>query len=95
MPLSAMPMPAADMKVEEIDYVAVHQPFVYVAERAAENQRQCGAEQFLPAVAPEQPDDDQCGDDAQRGEHPPLPAAGGREETERGAAVVDQQQIEE
>ncbi|CAM2158642.1 hypothetical protein PT2222_40414 [Paraburkholderia tropica] len=89
------PVRAAQMEVQEVDHVAVHQAVEHVAERAAQNERKRRAEHALARVTLEQIADHQRGHDAQRRERPALPAAGRREEAERRALVVDQHEVEE
>src|ERR1700726_2733198 len=52
--IECRPVPAADMHVEEIDDVAIHDTVKHVTEGAAHNQRQCPAKHALRSMTLQQ-----------------------------------------
>ncbi|MPM44898.1 hypothetical protein SDC9_91580 [bioreactor metagenome] len=86
---------AAQVEVQEVHHVAVLHAVHDVADGAAEDAGQREAEQLLPRMRAQLPDDEDGGGQADAGERPALPAAGIGQEAEGGAGVVGTNHIEE
>ena len=86
----------APVEVDEVDHVAVHHAVDDVAERAAEHERQPDREQRLIGADAPQPEHEHDADDQrQADEEPALPAGRLREDAERGAGVLQIDDVEE
>ena len=80
-------VPAAVVDLDEVDDVAAQQPVDHVADRTAEDERERPAEQPLPAMTAQHPDDEAGGEDAEADEEPALPA-GAPARNENAAPVL-------
>ena len=74
--------------------MAEHHAVDYVAERAAQHQRQAARPSGFRRVAVKAGHDEGGGDEPDRDEKPALPAAGVGQEAECGAGVVHEHQPE-
>lgn len=75
------------MKVEHIDHVAVPDAVNYIAQCAAQYAGHGKAEELLPGVLPQHPDDEYARSHANAGKEPALPAAYAGQKG-KGRAVV-------
>src|SRR3989344_4903243 len=80
--------PAANMEVQKVHDIAVHQPVHHIAHRAAQMAPGREAEEVLPGVGTQLPHDEERGCHADAGEQPPLPAPRVRQERKRSAQVA-------
>ena len=88
-------VPAAGVQQHEVDDVSELDAVPEVPDRAAEDEREPGAEQPLPRVAQQEPSDQRDRGDRDHDEEGSLPAARAGEEAERGAGVEDEHEVGE
>ena len=88
------PVVAGHVKIEKIDHRAQPYSIDHIADGAAQNQRQCEAEQCLARILAQQIHDPHYGDDGDSNKKSALPAPRAGQKTERRPLVMYEYQVE-